>query len=158
MRSSPSPVALGRTAWTTFEQLSWPVKILVGAGMALGIGFLMGNAALGPVLSDNSPDNAAAVQARFERRTVDPQGHYPDPHPYRAQSPDFGPHRGPAMGAHARQQAQRQLRGHGAPASAGLSPEAAQAFGAARPPQEPAAQPQQPAPQRSYDRHTGVSY
>jgi hypothetical protein len=154
MRSSPSPVVLAQTAGATFQRLSWPVKAVVAAAGALAIGFLTGNAALGPVLSDNSPDNAAAVQARFERRTVDPQGHYPDPHPYRAQSPDFGPHRGPAMGAHARQQAQQQLRGHGAPASAGLPREAAEAFGAAAaPPPATAA-----APQRTQDRHTGVSY
>jgi hypothetical protein len=135
------------------------VKAAVAAAGALAIGFLTGSAALGPVLSDNSPDNAAAVQARFERRTVDPQGHYPEPHPYRAQSPDFGPNRGPAMGAHARQQAQQQLRGHGAPASAGLPREAAEAFGAAAaPPPSSATAPSSAAPQRTYDRHTGVSY
>jgi hypothetical protein len=129
------------------------VKALVGGSVALGLGFLIGSAALGPVLSDDTPDNAAAIHARFERRTVDPQGYYPDPHPYRAQSPDFGPHRGPAMGAHARQQAQQQLRGRGAPASAGLPPEAAEAFGAAAAPPRSSTT----APQRS-DRHTGVSY
>jgi hypothetical protein len=147
----PLPNAINQS-WTTFGRLSWPVKALTVVVTALVAGFLAGGGVVGPILSDNSPDNAAVVQARFERRTVDPQRHYPEPHPYRAQSPDFGPHQGPAMGAHAKKQAQRELRGHGIPpgglsgeAPAGLSAEARQSFGAAP-------------PHRTQDRHTGTSY
>jgi hypothetical protein len=145
MRASDSPNAFDPMSWTAFERLSWSAKAGVATVTAVAVGFLVGSAAIGPVLSDNSPDNAAAIQARFERRTVDPRGHYPDPLAYRAPTPDFGPHQGPALGAYARQQARR---GRGAPA-AGLPPEAAEAFGSVQ---------RSPVQQRSYDRHTGVSY
>ena len=116
---------------STVARLSWPVKAVVATAVALTLGFVVGSAAVGPILSDNSADNAAAVKARFERRTVDPERQYPEPHPYRAQSPDFGPHRGPAMGAYARQQAQRELRGRSTTGRA-LSNEAREAYGSAQ--------------------------
>jgi hypothetical protein len=127
------------------------VKAPVATALALTAGFLIGGAAIGPVLSDGSAHNAAALQARFERRTVDPHGHYPEPSPYRAPTPDFGPNRGPALGAYAKKQAQRELRGRGVPAH-GLPTEAAEAFGSAARPQ------QAPPHYRVPDRHTGTSY
>jgi len=157
MRASESAHALEQLT-RTVQRLSWPVKALTAMVVALVLGFLIGGAAVGPVLSSHSPDNPEAVQTRFERRSVDPNGHYPEPSPYRAQSPDFGPHQGPAAGALAKKQAQREQRGRGvaaeslsgeAPAER-LSVEASESFGAA--PQQP------PAPYRTRDRHTGTSY
>jgi hypothetical protein len=143
----------------TIARLSYPVKTLVAVAVALTFGFVIGSAAVGPFLSDDSPDNAAALKARFERRTVDPERHYPEPHPYRAQSPDFGPHRGPALGAYARQQAKRELPGRSRPTS---SDEARAAFSSARPHETSASAREttgsRPAsePYRVPDRHTGA--
>jgi hypothetical protein len=122
------------------------VRPLVAAGTALAVGFLIGGAAIAPMLADRSPDNTEALQARFERRSVDPQVDYPDPFLYRAATPDFGMRPGPNAGAYARQQAQRELQGRGAPPP-DLSEEAAQSFGAAP-----------PARHQPRDRHTGTSY
>jgi len=146
MRPAPSANALDRPSWTEFERLSW-VRALVASVTALSVGFLIGGAAVAPILSDRSSDNEAALKARFERRSVDPQGNYPDPFPYRTTTPDFGTQPGPNAGAYARQQAQRELRGRGAPPPA-LSAEAAQSFGAAPP----------SARYQTRDRHTGTAY
>jgi hypothetical protein len=163
MRPAALPNAFNELS-ADFARLSWPVKALVAAGTAVAFGFVMGAAAVGPILSKNSPDNDAAVQARFERRTVDPNGHYPDPHPYRAQSPDFGPNHGPALGAYAKQQAQRELRGRGGrpnpPAEAREAFGAAQAHETVAPPRaaETTGSGRSSEGYRAPDRHTGVSY
>jgi hypothetical protein len=112
----------------TFARLSPSVKALFTAIVALLLGFAMGSAVIGPILAKNSPDNAAAIQARFERRTVDPQRHYPEPDPYRSPTPEFAPYQGPALGGH--QQAKReQQRGS---SRRNPSNEAREAFGSAR--------------------------
>ena len=123
-----------KSLWTTFSRLSWSVKALGASGLALAVGFLLGGAAIGPVLSDHSPDNDEALRTRFERRTIDPQGHYPEPSPYRSATPDFGPNQGPALGAYAKKQAQRESHGRGAP-SRPLSAEAAESYGSAAVPE-----------------------
>lgn len=140
MRSSHSLNA------ATFKRLSWSVRALTAGISAIAVGFLLGVAAVAPLLSDNSPDNAAAIQTRFERRSLDPQGNYPDPFAYRTPSPDFGTQSGPSLGAYAKQRAQ-QLGDRSAPER--LPRAAAEAFAAA---------PQPSVQQRAYDKHTGVSY
>jgi hypothetical protein len=145
MRPFRMPNPLEQLPWTAFERLSWTAKAWVVCGAAVAIGFVLGVALIGPIATRNSPDNADAISERFSRRTVDPNVKYPEPSPFRASTPDFGPNQGPALGAYARQQAQREI-GSGRSLS-DLQPNGRETVGSA--------------PSGSYrqrDRHTGVSY
>ena len=143
MRPFRLPNPLEQLPLTAFERLSWTAKAWVVCGVAVAIGFVLGAALIGPIATRNSPDNAEAISERFSRRTVDPNVNYPEPSPYRASSPDFGPNQGPALGAYAKQQAQREAGGR----NAEWQPNG-ETSGSAR----------SSGSYRQRDRHTGVSY
>ncbi len=144
---------LEQLPWTAFERLSWTAKAWVVCGVAVTIGFFLGAALIGPIVARDSADNATAISERFSRRTVDPNVKYPEPSPYRASSPDFGPNQGPALGAYARQQARREVGGRGTLSE--LQPNADGTFDAPRARETIGSG---HSSGRSRDRHTGVSY
>jgi hypothetical protein len=147
------PNPLEQLPWTAFERLSWTAKSWVVCGVAVTIGFFLGAALLGPIVARDSADNAAAVSERFSRRTVDPNVKYPEPSPFRASTPDFGPNQGPALGTYARQQARREVGGRGSLSE--LQPNAGETFGL---PSVRETVGSAPSSGRARDRHTGVSY